>query len=112
MTAPEQDTTALWREALGAMGYDCIYDGHYFRYKTSHFGARLPSTREDGWLLFGLAVEWIEARGGITHHFRHRDSDYEFGVFVMDVSVHGATLPTAAARWIRDHGDKIAKETT
>lgn len=146
MTAPDtqpQDTqsaAALWWEALQVMGGEpSEWTGDRWTIEVgpvtllwnkplglfSQWNAMAGQYGGiDHWDLFGLAVEWIEARGEWFVEICSTRVDRYDGPsqwhFVADtrpitsgwLSASADTLPTAAARWIVEHGPKIAKETT
>lgn len=128
MTAPDtQDTTALWWEALQVMGrtpqYDGDTDSEYIQNPLTmgHDAWKqgdMVLIHVDHWNLFGLAVEWIEARmkhpGMIATMMTTDGKGWGFSVvhpvWFTPIDEVATTLPEAAARWIVEHGPKIAKE--
>lgn len=119
---------ALWWYALQVMGGEVkAYDED--DEEMVHYAVELPtgSTMEwrgdyiwgygdqcdTEWNLFGLAVEWIEARGMIIQcHVRPLEKNYWFGAQTSDdrfgvLWCEAPTLPDAAARWIVEYGAKI-----
>src|SRR5690606_1166120 len=74
--------------------------------------------RIDHWNHYCLAVEWIEARGcgpAFGRVITGEKVEYACTVYLSLVSSIGVTslscsFPTAAARWVVEHGAKIAKE--
>lgn len=115
MTAPDTDNTELWREALGIMGYE-VYekDPHgLFIYDSDE--SLEPITLDDEWNLFGIAWSWLVSRGCTA--FEWEQIQGEFLLLNKDSekwleSSEGPTLPLAAARWVCEHGHKIAEEAT
>jgi hypothetical protein len=76
----------------------------------------------DPWNLFGLAVEWIEARGYLPKMRRWvcppedpLDTGavygWEFDVTYERRFTTAPTLPTAAARWLVEHGHLLCDAT-
>jgi hypothetical protein len=117
--------TALWRDALEVMGYEVAdNDGDLCAIVPRDGGWIWYVDLEDTWNLFGIAVEWIEARGWRTSMESDvTDSAFKFAVLIYDnenlcwqgteCAIWSNSYPTAAARWIvdkRDLFDKIAKE--
>lgn len=112
-----------WRTALEIMGYEIDEDETGWEYVSKDESPDFwrPVGLDDPWQLFGLAVEWIEARGGLTSHGRLREADPQwFNVqlstkeddtpFLEQLYSEAPTLPDAAARWIVEHGGKLEKE--
>ena len=68
--------------------------------------------RYSPWEKFGLAVEWIGERRGILGSWDDREGllrIYMGGDDVRYEEAQAPTLPDAAARWIVEHGHKIAE---
>lgn len=114
---PEQraalDGDALFWYAVQVMGYDCFCGTDDFYILAPDRMGLVYST--ETWNLFGLAVAWIEARGYATA-FQHLpvSTIYEFDAGPIRGGItlqsEGSSYPLAAARWLVEHGDKLAKE--
>lgn len=119
MTAHDQPTEAtdLFRRACEVMGYEIIEDvidgEHCFPQAVIRVEDEPDVYLYDQWNILRLIVEWIEARR----------CDWEtisgegfrlFGARVRGFFIHadGDSNPLAAARWVCEHGPKIAKEET
>lgn len=112
----------LWWYALQVMGYEVeeLYStiwrlGVGCGRITWYADTGLSIRDIDDWQLFGLAVEWIEARGCAVSIYKHWGPNefWSFGAHDRQMPppcCYGNTLPDAAARWIVEHGHKIAKE--
>lgn len=125
MTAPTDttDTPALYRRACEVMGLPIIDNsGGYFEIELpAGEGTVRYIPGECEWEIFGLIVAWIEARGKLTAHQSYRKGltetleyvefevyDLHSGYFVRHGKSSAPTLPLAAARWVVEHGAKIA----
>lgn len=134
-TTDTTDITELWREALEVMGATFNRSQVYGKRTPEepdpislwYKSARLMESWDNGetwkflrfdrgdWWRFGLVVEWIERRGGILGSWDGRDGLLRIYMGGDEVGYEEASapdLPTAAARWVVEHGQKIAEETT
>lgn len=110
----DTDNTELWREALGVMGYEIVENNAYCWPHVMATDVML----DDEWNLFGLVVEWVEARmqhpGYIAAMKATDGKGWGFAVWhphwLAAVDTEAETLPLASAKWVCEHGRKIAKE--